>query len=233
MSSRIAWVEIDGLPHFDLGLSYGEKGMFQEALPPHHLSDGQILSNLWGPPHLIHLMRDINDDLLKQPFNDEMKDIARAFADLLRPIVDSIDRYGLKARHLRKHHAAVDRFYTRLEGSDLKTELATGYQRRFKKNRDRLFTFLDRDGVPWNNNNAEHAIKAFVRLRNVIRGTSSVKGIREYLILLSVAETSKCKGVSVLDFFRSQRTDVDDFIARPTASLVPRLADSDTGDLSA
>jgi hypothetical protein len=99
-----------------------------------------------------------------------------------------------------------------------------GYQRRFKKNRDRLFTFLDCDGVPWNNNNAEHAIKAFLRLRNVIGGTSSVKGIREYLILLSVAETCKCKGVSVLDFFRSQRTDVDDFAARPSrvTSPVPR-----------
>ena len=26
-------------------------------------------------------------------------------------------------------------------------------------NMARLFTFLDYDGVPWNNNNAEHAIK--------------------------------------------------------------------------
>jgi len=33
-----------------------------------------------------------------------------------------------------------------------------------------LFTFLEHDGVPWNNNNAEHAIKAFVRLRNIIGG---------------------------------------------------------------
>jgi Transposase IS66 family len=50
------------------------------------------------------------------------------------------------------------------------------------KNRDRLFTFLDHDGVPWNNNNAEHAIKAFARLRNIFGGTSTVKGMREYLI---------------------------------------------------
>ena len=153
-----------------------------------------------------------------------MKSISRAFADLLRPIVESIDRYGLSTRHLRKHHTAVNRFYTSLERTDFKTELATGYLRRFKKNRDRLFTFLDHDGVPWNNNNAEHAIKAFVRLRNVIGGTSSVKGIREYLILLSVAETCKCKGASVLDFFRSEQTDVDKFVTRPNrvASSVPR-----------
>lgn len=37
---------------------------------------------------LIHLMRDMNDDLAKQPFNDEMKDLARQFANLLRPMVN-------------------------------------------------------------------------------------------------------------------------------------------------
>ena len=31
-----------------------------------------------------------------------------------------------------------------------------------------MFTFLDFDDVPWNNNNAEHAVKAFVSLRRII-----------------------------------------------------------------
>jgi len=31
---------------------------------------------------------------------------------------------------------------------------------RLDKDRDKLFTFLSYDGIPWNNNNAEHAIKA-------------------------------------------------------------------------
>jgi hypothetical protein len=41
-----------------------------------------------------------------------------------------------------------------------------------------LFTFLDYDNVPWNNNNAEHAVRAFTRLRNVMI-TSTPKGTRE------------------------------------------------------
>jgi len=45
---------------------------------------------------LIHLMRDINDDLRKEPFNDEMKESARGFADLLQPIIESVDRFGLR-----------------------------------------------------------------------------------------------------------------------------------------
>jgi hypothetical protein len=80
--------------------------------------------------------------------------------------------------------------------------------------RDRLFTFLENDGVPWNNNNAEHAIKAFVRLRNIIGGTSTVKGLREYLVLVSINETCKCKGVSFLDFLMSEEADVDTFVSK-------------------
>jgi len=44
---------------------------------------------------------------------------------------------------------------------------------RFEKNRDKLITFLNYDGVPWNNNNAEHAIKAFARLREHLGGCST------------------------------------------------------------
>ena len=77
---------------------------------------------------------------------------------------------------------------------------------RFEKNRDRLFTFLKYDGVPWNNNNAEHAIKAFARLRDVIAGSSTEKGIDEYLTLLSICQTCRYSGMDFLDFLKSGET---------------------------
>jgi hypothetical protein len=40
-------------------------------------------------------------------------------------------------------------------------------------------TVLNYDGIPWNNNNAEHAIKVFARLRRVLSGTSTKKGVEE------------------------------------------------------
>src|SRR5580700_8881934 len=46
---------------------------------------------------LIHLMRDINEDLHKNPFDDSLKDIAIQFGVLLRDIVATIDMHGLKA----------------------------------------------------------------------------------------------------------------------------------------
>jgi len=84
-------------------------------------------------------------------------------------------------------------------------------QDRFEKNRDKLFTFLHFDGVPWNNNNAEHAIKAFARLRDTIEGSSTEKGIREYLVLLSVCQTCKYMGLDFLDFLRSGEKDIHGF----------------------
>ena len=70
---------------------------------------------------------------------------------------------------------------------------------------------MNHTGIPWNNNNAEHAIKAFARLRDGIGGSSTEKGIREYLILLSVCQTCKYMGVDFLDLLRSGEKDIRDF----------------------
>jgi hypothetical protein len=163
---------------------------------------------------LIHLIRDLNGDLLKQPFNAELSEMVRDFAFLLKAMIETIDLFGLKTYFMRKHKISVERFYKKLSRRDYESEIAVNYKKRFEKNRDKLFTFLDYDDVPWNNNNAEHAIKAFARLRNVIGGTSSDKGIQEYLTLLSIYETCKYKGICFLDLLRSGEKDIDTFIKK-------------------
>jgi hypothetical protein len=161
---------------------------------------------------LIHLMRDLNNDLLKYPFNEEMKGLVHFFAILLKPMIETIDKFGLKSHFLRKHKIAVERFYKSLSSGNYESEIAVKYKKRFEKYHNKLFTFLDHDGIPWNNNNAENAIKAFAALRNVIGGSSTEKGIRDYLTLLSLGETCKYKGVSFLDFLRSGEKDIDVFV---------------------
>jgi len=171
---------------------------------------------------LIHLMRDLNDAILDNPFDQEMKSIALAFSDLLKRIVETVDRRGLKTRFLRKHLTDVDTFFGFLDASQFASEAASTCRQRFLKNRGALFTFLHHDGVPWNNNNAEHAIKAFARLRDVIAGSSSRKGVDEYLTLLSVAETCEYRGIDFLDFLRSEERDVDAFAKRRKRTRVHR-----------
>jgi hypothetical protein len=174
---------------------------------------------------LIHLMRDLNNDLLKQPFNEELKGLVQEFAMLLKPMIETIDRFGLKAYFLRKHKIFVERFYKELSQRDYQSEIAVHYKKRFEKNRDKLFTFLDYDDVPWNNNNAEHAIKAFAELRNVIGGASTENGIREYLTLLSICETCKYKGISFLEFLRSGEKNIDEYIDKSNHRLKVRPED--------
>jgi len=143
---------------------------------------------------LIHLMRDLNEDLSKQPFNEEMKVLAQNFANLVKPIIETVDRFGLKAYHLRRHKDTVNRFYEVLARRDYKTDVAISYKKRLERNSGKLFAFLDYDGIPWNNNNAEHAIKAFVRLRRIIDGKSSPKGITDYLVLLKCLRDLQVQG---------------------------------------
>jgi hypothetical protein len=160
---------------------------------------------------LIHLIRDLNDALLKYPFDEELKNLVKGFADLVRPMVETIDRHGLKSYFLRKHLVAVNRFYRRISGTAFQSESAVKFKERFEKNRDKLFTFLAYDGVPWNNNNAEYAIKAFAMFRHAIEGLTSEKGLRDYLIMLSIFETCKYKKVDFLDFLLSGEKDIGAF----------------------
>lgn len=162
---------------------------------------------------LLHLMRDLNDAVLDNPYDKDVKEIVTAFAELLRGIVKTIDRWGLKSRFLRKHLVDVARFYKQISKTRLSSAAALKWKNRLEKDRAKLFTFLSHDSVPWNNNNAEHAIKAFARLRRAIEGLSTPKGIEEYLILLSVCQTCKYSGLDFLDFLRSGETDLGTFAA--------------------
>ncbi len=162
---------------------------------------------------LLHLTRDLNDAVLDNPYDQNLKGIITAFAELLHGIVKTIDRRGLKSRFLRKHLVDVARFYKGISKTRLSSAVASKWKDRLEKDRAKLFTFLSHDGVPWNNNNAEHAIKAFARLRRAIEGLSTPQGIEEYLILLSVCQTCKYSGLDFLDFLRSGETDIGTFAA--------------------
>jgi hypothetical protein len=153
---------------------------------------------------LIHLIRDMNEDLLSNSFDSEYKDVVQRFARLLQQIVKTVDKYGLKRRHFRKHRDDAVRFLKSVKVARYSSPIATKYQERMAKYGSRLFTFLDYDGVPWNNNNAEHAIKSFARARRFADGRFTEDSIREYLVMLSVVETCGYQNIDVLRFLLTQ-----------------------------
>jgi predicted RecB family nuclease len=157
---------------------------------------------------LLHLLRDVNGDLQRNPFDEELKHFAQDFATLLRRIVDTIDRHGLRKRFLSKYVLCARRFVELASTGTFSSEVMHGYQKRIKKSASRLFTFLEHDEVPWNNNNAEHAIKEFAKLRRMADGTFSQRSLKEALLLLSVFQTCHFNGVNVIKFLLSGKSDL-------------------------
>jgi predicted RecB family nuclease len=160
---------------------------------------------------LVHLARDINDDLFHNPFDEELKQLAQALVAVLKPIIDAIDRYGLKRHYLHKHKADVVRFFRRVLGMAHESEAARKYQKTLLQYREKLFVFLDHDGVPWNNNNAENALKRFASRRKIIGAAFGERGLRDYLVFLSIYQTCRNKHLSFLRFLRSGSQDLDAF----------------------
>jgi hypothetical protein len=102
-------------------------------------------------------IRDLNNAILEHPYDEGLKQLAGNFAGVLKPIIETVDRRGLKKRFLGKFRNSIDQFNKRL-ADDGAGEAAGKLVDRLQRNRNKMFTFLDFDDVPWNNNNAEHAV---------------------------------------------------------------------------
>src|SRR5262249_35190092 len=95
---------------------------------------------------LIHLIRDINQELLNNPFDEELKLITHRFGSLLRAIISTVDEHGLRRKYLKQHEAAVKSYFTFLSEQGIHSEAAEALRVRMLKYRDKLFTFLNYDG---------------------------------------------------------------------------------------
>jgi predicted RecB family nuclease len=182
---------------------------------------------------LVHLIRDINDDLWAAPFDRELEAFALAVQSLLGPILETVDRYGLKARHLRKFLKDVEQFYQKnITGREYTSEAAIKYQKRLARYRESLFTFLMQDGIPWENDMAERAIRQLAVQRK-ISGSFFKQSACHYLLLLAISQTCRFQGKSFLKFLLSKETDVDSFRRmRPVrySYAVARREEGSSGD---
>jgi hypothetical protein len=161
---------------------------------------------------LVHLIRDLNETILRNPHDEGVRAVAQAFGRLLRAIVATIDEYGLERTHLEKHEKDVAVFFRQLSTFTLQSDAADSIRERLVKNEDKLFTFLKYDGIPWNNNNAENAIKQFAYYRETHAGVALTESrLQDYLVLLSIYQTCRYKGISFFHFLLSGERDIDAF----------------------
>lgn len=163
---------------------------------------------------LVHLIRDLNDDLWKNPYDQEFEGFVGAFKDLLVPIMNDVEKYGLKRRHLNKHRRLLGRFYRHvIDTKPYQGEVTQKYQKRFNRYRESLFRFLDEDGIPWNNNMAERASR-HLSVQRKISGSFFKRTAVQYLRLLGVAQTCRFQRKSFLSFLISGEKEIDQFKER-------------------
>src|SRR5205823_13517469 len=89
-------------------------------------------------------------------------------------------------------------------------EATLKYQKRFVRYRESLFTFLTQDGIPWENNMAERAIRQLA-VQGKISGSFFKRVVPHYLLLLAISQTCRFQGKSFLKFLLSKEKDVDSF----------------------
>jgi Transposase IS66 family len=153
----------------------------------------------------------LNDDLWQNPADDEFEGFVVAVRDLLVSLLEDVQRFGLKARHLHKHRSRIDRFYRELITGQLSVSDTTArYRKRFERYKESLFSFIENDGVPWHNNAAERALR-HLAVQRKISGAFSEKGAGEYLRLLAIAQTCRFQRKSFLGFLLSKCGNVDEY----------------------
>ena len=161
----------------------------------------------------VHLIRDLNDDLWMNPFDTEFEMFVLEVKDLIIPIMETVQRYGLKRRNLIKFKKKVDKFYQNIiTDKTYKSDLVMTYKKRFIRHQGSLFTFLEYDGTPWHNNTAENAIR-HIAIQRDISPSLYESGTRRYLLLLSIRQTCRFQGKSFLKFLMSGEKDLDTFKA--------------------
>jgi hypothetical protein len=162
----------------------------------------------------VHLIRDMNDDLRDAPFDAELETFVFSVKNLIIPIMECIQRYGLRKKHLQKFKHDVEQFYGKtIVDKYYRSDLALKYQKRFIRYRDSLFTFLEHEAIPWHNNTAEGAIRHIAKQRDISM-IFSEPVTHDYLVLLGIRQTCRLQGKSFFKFLFSGETDLEHFDAR-------------------
>ena len=167
--------------------------------------DGVLITDFWGPYEsvcaedrqycLVHLLRELEkvDDR-----NDSPE--WQAFAKKLRRLL----RDGIRLRKRDdfapdKHRDRVDQLNRRLADFSA-VEREDGDARRLtnrlRKYVEYIFTFLDYDHVPFENNFAERQIRPAVILRKNSQSNRSDQGAATQAVLMSVYRTLRLRGLA-------------------------------------
>jgi transposase len=180
---------------------------------------GTVISDSWGAWNhigvrwqrcLVHYLRELKDTLKYKSPGAEFAPFAKKFRRILR---DAIRMAGEKdpAERLRARarlEARVDALIASYSSSGEKN--CVRFIKRLRREKGMLFTFLEEDGVDWNNNAAERALRSSVVIRKITYGNQSDEGAHAHAVLMSVKETCGLRKENFFDYAMG-------YLSRPTS----------------
>lgn len=170
-----------------------------------------------------HLKRDFQalidhgDPQVKRLGHDLMRPAKELFRQWSRCRDGTLSRAGLQGE-MAAIRAQVENLL--LRGKCSGNARLKGMCDELYKHRDRLWTFVDVEGVEPTNNAAERSLRQAVIWRKLSFGTQSAAGSRFVETMLSVIETCRQQDRNVLDYTTQALT--NHFEGQPTPSLLPR-----------
>lgn len=170
-----------------------------------HEFSGILISDFWGAYNavacalrqtcLVHLLRDLKHvEKYKSTAGDWP-----AFAKKLRRLLgDAIRLWRARSELSAETYASrrgriLDRLSALIDAEWTNAE-ARRLVKRLRRHRDQLFTFLDHEGLPFENNHAERAIRPAVIIRKNSYGNRSAAGADAQAVLMSIFRTLKQRG---------------------------------------
>jgi transposase-like protein len=170
---------------------------------------GLVISDSWGAWNyigerwqrcLVHYLRELKDTMkYKDPgpgFAPFAKKLRRILRDAIR-MADANDldeRLRAKARFEARVEALVESY------SSSKERNCARLLKRLRREKGMLFTFLEEQGVDWNNNAAERALRPSVVIRKITYGNQSEEGAHAHAVLMSVRETCALRKENFFDY---------------------------------
>jgi transposase len=143
---------------------------------------------------LVHLLRDLETVERYKRGGKFWHDFAKKLRRLLGDAIRLWRQTTLSAESIASRRKLLDQRLNEIIKTDWGDGQAKRLIKRLKRHRDDLFTFLDKTGVPFDNNLAERAIRPAVIIRKNSYCNRSERGADAQAVLMSVYRTIEQRG---------------------------------------
>ena len=193
---------------------------------------GTLITDFWGAYNavacaarqacLVHLLRELEHT---EKYKSAGKNWPKFAKKLRRLIGDAIRLWRRKGELSPETYASrrhrLDLRLAEMIETTWKDTNAQRLVKRLRRHRNDLFTFLDQEGVPFDNNHAERSIRPAVILRKNSYGNRSQHGADCQAVLMSVFRTLKQRGH---DPIRTTIDAVASYLATGKLPPLPQIA---------